>query len=85
MSLLRHDDQFNNTYVCFWGCGVGSSNDRFLKSNKLLDWQEAAQQACEQLFPQEVIASFVGEMQRVRPLLAELGYEITVSPIPVAA
>ena len=59
---------------------------QFLESGQTtLDWQEAAQQACEQLFPQEVIASFVDEMKRVRPLLAELGYEITISPIPVAA
>ena len=59
---------------------------QFLESGQpTLDWQEAAQQAREQLFPQEVIACFVGEMERVRPLLTELGYEITISPIPVAA
>jgi hypothetical protein len=47
--------------------------------------QAAAQQARQQLFPQEVIACFLKELAHLRPLLAELGWSIEISPIPVSA
>jgi hypothetical protein len=49
-----------------------------------LDWQAVAQQARQQLFPQEVIACFLKELAQLRPLLAELGWSIEISPIPVS-
>lgn len=49
------------------------------------DWQQAAQQARKQWFPQEVLACFLHELANIRPLLAELGIEVTVVRVPVAA
>ena len=59
---------------------------QFLASGEAtLDWQAAAQTARRQLFPQEVLACFLKEVEQVRPILASLGRTINISPIPVAA
>ena len=58
---------------------------QFLASEQTtLDWQQAAHQARQQWFPQEVLACFLHEVANMRPLLAELGIEITVARVPVA-
>ena len=58
---------------------------QFLASGEAtLDWQAAAQTARRQLFPQEVLACFLKEVEQVRPILASLGRTINISPIPVA-
>lgn len=49
-----------------------------------LDWRQAAHQARQQLFPQEVLACFLDGLADVRPVLAALGISITVARIPVA-
>jgi hypothetical protein len=49
-----------------------------------LDWQAAAQQAWQQLFPQEVVACFLKELAQLRPLMAAMGWSIDVSRIPVS-
>lgn len=59
---------------------------QFLASEQTtLDWQQAAHQARQQLFPQEVLACFLHELDDIRPVLANLGIDITVARIPVAA
>jgi len=59
---------------------------QFLASQpSVLDWQQAAHQARQQLFPQEVLACFLHELADIRPLLADLGIAITVARAPVAA
>lgn len=50
-----------------------------------LDWQAAAQQARQLLFPQEVFTCFLKELTQLRPLIAKLGWSIEVSRIPVLA
>ena len=59
---------------------------QFLASQPpVLDWQQATQQARQQLFPQEVLACFLQELAEMRPVLAELGIAVTVDRVPVAA
>jgi len=59
---------------------------QFLASEQTtLDWQQAAHQARQQWFPQEVLACFLHELADMRSVLAELGMTITVARIPVAA
>jgi hypothetical protein len=77
-----------------WACIAGGllvlvsyllAHWQFLASESpRLDWQAVAQQARQQLFPQEVIACFLKELAQLRPLLAELGWSIEISPIPVS-
>lgn len=50
-----------------------------------LDWQKAAQQAREKLFPHEVFDCFLNDVEHIRPLAARLGIEISINPIPAAA
>lgn len=58
---------------------------QFLASEQTtLDWQQAAHQARQQLFPQEVLAGFLQELADVQPILAELGINITPVRVPVA-
>ena len=49
-----------------------------------LDWRQAADQARQQWFPQEVLACFLQDLAHIRPLLAKLGVEANVNRIPVA-
>ena len=59
---------------------------QFLSSGETtLDWERAAQQAREKLFPEEVFACFLTEVKQMRAVATQLGYEISISPIPVAA
>ena len=59
---------------------------QFLASEQTtLDWQQAAHQARQQWFPQEVLACFLHELADIQSVLAELGIAITVARIPVAA
>ena len=59
---------------------------QFLNSDdKTLDWQKVAQQARETLFPEEVFECFLTNVEQIRPLAAQIGYEITISPIQVAS
>ena len=59
---------------------------QFLSSGETtLDWERAAQQARKKLFPEEVFACFLTEVKQVRAVATQLGYEISISPIPVAA
>jgi hypothetical protein len=59
---------------------------QFLDSEQTtLDWQKAAQDACDQLFPQEVLACFLQEAQRIQPIMEQLGISINISRIPVSA
>ena len=59
---------------------------QFLASQQtVLDWQQAAQQARQQWFPQEVLACFLHELAEIRPVLTELQIEVTVTRTPVAA
>ena len=58
---------------------------QFLASEQTtLDWQQAAHQARQQLFPQEVLACFLQELADVRPILAELRIDLTLARVPVA-
>ena len=50
-----------------------------------LDWKQAAQAARDQLFPQEVLACFLQESERIQPIMAKLGISINISRVPVAA
>ena len=50
-----------------------------------LDWRQAADQARQQWFPQEVLACFLQDLTHIRPLLATLGVEANVNRVPVAA
>ena len=50
-----------------------------------LDWQQAAHQAREQLFPHEVFQGFLHDVEQMRPLLAQLGWTVDISRLPVAA
>jgi hypothetical protein len=50
-----------------------------------LDWQQAAHQARAQLFPHEVVQCFLHDVDQIRPLLAQLGWSIEISRLPVAA
>jgi hypothetical protein len=59
---------------------------QFLMSgHATLDWRQAADQARQQWFPQEVLACFLQDLAHIRPLLAKLGVEATVNRVPVAA
>jgi hypothetical protein len=59
---------------------------QFLTSgHATLDWRQAADQARQQWFPQEVLACFLQDLAHIRPLLAKLGVEATVNRVPVAA
>jgi hypothetical protein len=59
---------------------------QFLSSGQTtLDGQQAAHQARQQLFPQEVLSCFLHDLNQVQPILAQLGVVITVSRVPVAA
>lgn len=58
----------------------------FLASEQpLLDWQQAAQDARDHLFPQEVVACFLQESKRIQPILAKFGISINIGRMPVAA
>jgi hypothetical protein len=58
---------------------------QYLKSQPTkLDWQQAAHQAREQLFPHEVIQCFLHDVDQIRPLLAQLGWSIEISRLPIA-
>ncbi len=58
---------------------------QFLASKQTtLDGQQAAHQARQQWFPQEVLACFLQELAEVRPTLTELGIDIKLARVPVA-
>ena len=58
----------------------------FLDSEQTtLDWQQAAQEARDALFPQEVVAYFLQESKRIQPILAKLGISVNIGRVPVAA
>ena len=58
----------------------------FLDSRQTnLDWQQAAQEARDDLFPQEVVACFLQESKRIQPILAKLGISINIGRVPVSA
>ena len=59
---------------------------QFLASGQTsLDWHQAAQEARDELFPQEVLACFLKEAKRIQPVMAQLGVAVNISRIPVAA
>ena len=58
----------------------------FLSSGeRVLNWEKAAQQAREKLFPEEVFEYFLTDVEQIRDLAAQLGWQITISPLPAAA
>lgn len=59
---------------------------QFLSSgHSTLDWRQAAEQARQQWFPQEVLACFLQDLAHIQPLLAKLGLQAKVNRVPVAA
>ncbi|MEM6866919.1 MAG: transposase [Cyanobacteria bacterium P01_C01_bin.121] len=50
-----------------------------------INWRQAAHEARKQLFPGEVLACFLHELEDIRPVLAELGIAVSVSRAPVSA
>ena len=58
----------------------------FLASEQTtLDWQRAAQEARDELFPQEVLACFLHESKRIQPILDKLGISLNLTRVPVSA
>ena len=49
-----------------------------------IDWQQAAHEARKQLFPKEVLACFLHDLEDIRAVLAELGIVVRVNRIPVS-
>ena len=50
-----------------------------------IDWQQAAHEARKQLFPQEVLACFLHELEDIQPVLAALGIVVSVNRAPISA
>ncbi|MGJ3246741.1 MAG: hypothetical protein ACFE0I_11765 [Elainellaceae cyanobacterium] len=62
------------------------THDQFLASEQTtLDWQHAAHQARQRLFPQEVLSCCLQQLHDIQPVLAELGMVVSVTRCPVAA
>ena len=59
---------------------------QFLASEQtILDGQQAAHQTRQQLLPQEVLTCFLQELAKARPILTELGIDIKLARVFVAA
>ena len=46
-----------------------------------LDWRKAAQQARKLLFPNEVFAEFLVDVEEMREVASQLGWAITIIPL----
>ena len=55
---------------------------QFLSSGEAtLDWRKAAQQARKLLFPDEVFAEFLVDVEEMREVASQLGWAITIIPL----
>ena len=57
---------------------------QFLESGEqTLDWQKAAQQARKALFPEEVFDAFLSDVEEMRDVAIQVGYEIIIKPLRI--